>query len=194
MGVLRAYKPSAIFVNWVNKLEIFDAVDDQGNLLGYDLIRGQKIPKGVYHKVIQVFTFNQNNQLLITLRHPDKVFGLLWEVTAGSVLKGEDERSGAVRELEEETGLIVAPDDLKRLYTLLEGDSLWYTYWVKTNVTSADIRYQAKETIDHQWIDGESFMRLFNTGQFPQPMNLRMKQHWDYLKQTLKEAVDFDII
>jgi len=175
-------------------MEMFDAVDAQGNLLGYDLMRGQEIPEGVYHKVVQVFTFNQNNQLLITLRHPEKIFGLLWEVTAGSVLKGEDERQGAIRELEEETGLIVDKDDLKLLTRLLDQDCIWYTYYVQITTTDPKIRYQDKETIDHQWIDGQTFMRLFNTGQFPEPMNFRMKQHWDYIKQTLKEAFDFDII
>lgn len=175
-------------------MEVFDAVDIHGNKLGFDLIRGEKNPEGIYHKVVQVFSFNQNNQLLVTLRHPDKVFGLYWEVTAGSVIKGETELQGAVRELEEETGIQVAQSELKLLYTMIEDDALWYTYLVKTTVNEPEIRYQEGETIDHKWVDASEFMRLFHEGAFPPPMKIRLEEHWEHLKRTLKEQVDFDII
>jgi 8-oxo-dGTP diphosphatase len=175
-------------------MELFDAVDRFGNKLGFDLVRGEQIPEGVYHKVVQIFTFNQDNQLLVTLRHPDKIFGLLWEVTAGSVIKGEDELQGAVRELEEETGIVINPQDLKILYTLIEEDSIWSTYLVKTKVDDHQIRYQEGETIDHRWIDASTFLNYLNEGRFPYPMKLRMQEHWELLKQILKVEADFDII
>ncbi len=175
-------------------MELFDAVDRYGNPLGFEIERGQKFPKGVFHKVVQIFTFNQDNQLLITLRHPDKIFGSQWEVTAGSVIKGESETQGAVRELYEETGIVVSQNDLQLIYTMLENDSIWYTYMVKTVVNEAEIRYQEKETVDHRWIDAKTFMNLVNENTFPYPMKERMIAHWDKLKQTLKDLVDFDII
>jgi len=175
-------------------MELFDAVDRHGNQLGFEIVRGQKNPEGIYHKVAQVFTFNQDNLLLITLRHPDKVFGSLWEVTAGSVIKGESETQGAVRELEEETGIVISENDLKLIYTIIENDSIWYTYMVKTTVNEAEIRYQEGETVNHRWIDAKTFMSLVSEGSFPYPMIERMKANWDNLKQTLKELVDFDII
>lgn len=175
-------------------MELFDAVDRHGNPLGFEIVRGQNNPEGIYHKVVQIFTFNQDNQLLITLRHPDKVFGSLWEVTAGSVIKGESKTQGAVRELAEETGIVIAEDDLKLIYTMIENDSIWYTYMVKTTVNEAEIRYQEGETVNHRWIDAKTFMSLVNDGSFPYPMKERMLTHWDKLKQTLKVLVDFDII
>jgi len=175
-------------------MELFDAVDQQGNKLGFDLIRGEKVPEGIFHKVVQIFTFNQDNELLVTLRHPDKIFGLLWEVTAGSVIKGENEIQGAIRELEEETGILISPKDLIHLYTMIEEDSIWFTYMVKPKIHDLQIRYQEGETIDHRWITAKTFMSLLNEGQFPEPMKLRIQEHWELLKQTLKEQADFDII
>jgi 8-oxo-dGTP pyrophosphatase MutT (NUDIX family) len=175
-------------------MELFDAVDVQGNKLGFDLIRGEKNGERIYHKVVQIFTFNQDNHLLVTLRHPDKVFGLHWEVTAGSVIKGEDEIQGAIRELEEETGIRIQAQALKLLYTMIENDAIWYTYFVKTSVQASEIRYQEGETIDHQWIDASTFMRYLKEGAFPEPMKLRIQEHWDLFKQTLKEQAEFDII
>lgn len=172
-------------------MELFDAVDVNGVKLGFDIVRGDKHPKGVYHKVVQVFTFNQNGQLLVTLRHPDKIFGLFWEITAGSVLKGETELQGAVRELEEETGITVAQNELHLLHTLTETDALWYVYWVKTTVNEDEIRYQEGETIDHRWIDALEFLRLLDEGAFPPPMKERLLEHWDNVRQTLKDKVGF---
>ncbi len=175
-------------------MELFDAVDIHGNKLGFDLTRGENHPQGAFHKVVQIFTLNQDNQLLVTLRHPDKVFGLYWEVTAGSVIKGENELQGAVRELEEETGILVAQYELKLLYTMIEHDALWYTYWVKTTVNEAEIRYQEGETVDHKWIDAKTFLAMVQDDAFPPPMKVRLEEHWDLLKRTLKEQADFDII
>ena len=118
----------------------------------------------------------------------------MWEVTAGSVIKGENELQGAVRELEEETGIQVAQDELRLLYTMIENDALWYTFWVKTTVNEAQIRYQEGETIDHRWIDPQTFLHMVEEGAFPPPMKVRLMEHWDLLKHTLKEQADFDII
>lgn len=34
--------------------EVWDAYDVQGNLLGFDLYRGEPIPEGVYHLVVEI--------------------------------------------------------------------------------------------------------------------------------------------
>ena len=106
-------------------MELFDAFDENGNALGYDLVRGDKIPLGVYHKIVQIYTMDEKNRILITQRHPLKHFGYYWEITAGSVIKGEDELSAAVRELEEETGLIVEKNHLIFIDSFLGQNYIW---------------------------------------------------------------------
>ncbi|AQQ53303.1 NUDIX domain-containing protein [Planococcus lenghuensis] len=48
----------------------------------------------------------------MTQRDAAKSYPLLWEGTGGSVTAGETSRMGAIRELEEETGLIAEADEL----------------------------------------------------------------------------------
>ncbi|WP_367891691.1 NUDIX domain-containing protein [Holdemania filiformis] len=55
-------------------------------------------------------------ELLRTQRHPDKPYGLVWEMNGGSVLAGETNRKGACRELCEEAGLRCARLREKRFY------------------------------------------------------------------------------
>ena len=166
-------------------MERFDAFDEKGNPLGFDLIRGESFPQGAYNKVVQIYTFDQNHHLLITLRHPTKVFGNYWEVTAGAVLKGEHERQGALRELEEETGLQVNPSSLVLFDHHLERHSLWYSYVVVLNEVQPSIRYQANETVDHRWIKLDQFESELQQDLFPNVMVDRFKNH----KNTLLESL-----
>ena len=53
---------------------------------------------------------------LLTQRHPDKLYGLVWEMNGGPVLAGEINRKGACRELREEAGLRCAKLCEKRFY------------------------------------------------------------------------------
>ncbi|WP_423786568.1 NUDIX domain-containing protein [Holdemania filiformis] len=51
-----------------------------------------------------------------TQLHPDKPYGLVWEMNGGPVLAGEINRKGACRELREEAGLRCARLREKRFY------------------------------------------------------------------------------
>ena len=96
--------------------ELWDAYDREGNLLGFDLVRGEPLPEGAYHLVAEVLAVANDGRVLLTRRHPDKRWGGLWEYTGGSVLKGETPVQGALRELREETGIAVSALDLHPVY------------------------------------------------------------------------------
>lgn len=63
------------------KREVWDAVDENGELLGFDLYRdewGKKpIPEGAHHRVVEIFTVTKQGEVLCTQRDPKKrVFAL----------------------------------------------------------------------------------------------------------------------
>ena len=96
--------------------ELWDAYDQEGNPLGFDLVRGEPVPEGVYHLVVEIFAVTADGRVLITQRHPDKAWGGRWEYTGGAVVKGETPVEGTLRELREETGVIVSAQDLHPVY------------------------------------------------------------------------------
>lgn len=68
------------------------------------MVRGEKIPKGLYHLVSEIIVRHQDGTYLLTQRDERKDFGGMWEATAGgSALKGESPLDCAKRELYEET-------------------------------------------------------------------------------------------
>ncbi len=150
-------------------MELFDAYDEHGYALGYELVRGDVIPIGVYHKIVQIYTLDQSNRVLITQRHPSKHFGYYWEITAGSVIKGEDELYAAIRELYEETGICIASNNLQLIKSYLGQNSIWFSYIHKVNMEEQKIKLAQEETIDYRFIPIEEFYHMIDTKQFPKP-------------------------
>ena len=52
--------------------ELWDACDREGNPLGFDLVRGEPVPAGVWHLVAEIYSVTRDGRMLVTKRHPDK--------------------------------------------------------------------------------------------------------------------------
>ena len=77
---------------------------------GRSHIRGDELPEGLFHLVVQVWLKNSEGRYLISQRSADRpTFPLMWETTGGSVLMGEDSLTGAIREAKEELGIDLPP-------------------------------------------------------------------------------------
>ena len=87
--------------------EIWDGYLRDGSLANKDLIRGEKIPNGLYHLVSEILVRHIDGDYLLMQRDYNKPnYGGYYEATAGgSALKGEDKITCAKRELFEETGI-----------------------------------------------------------------------------------------
>jgi 8-oxo-dGTP pyrophosphatase MutT (NUDIX family) len=150
-------------------MELFDAVDREEKILGFDLERGKNIPAGVYHRIVEIFTINERMEILLTKRDRKKMWGGLWEITGGAVIKGETPAAGALRELQEETGLHVDQADLHMIAsTYSEGDpsGIYKTYGVFVDMTKQQIHLQAEETIDFRFVSYEEFLTFIETDQY----------------------------
>lgn len=81
-------------------------------------IRGEEIPEGCFHLVVHVWLKNPAGQYLISRRSADRpTFPLMWETTGGSVLMGEDSLAGAVREVREELGIDLPPEEGQLMFS-----------------------------------------------------------------------------
>ncbi len=140
--------------------------DVNRNPLGHTHPRGVPIKKGEYHIVVQICVQDSFGRLLMTKRHPQKIDGNMWEVTAGSALAGEDSVTGAMRELREETGLIVEKEQMKLLYTRTGHDFFLDSYIVQLDRKGEDVAValQEGETVDFIWADNDAQERIEREG------------------------------
>ncbi|OAN10111.1 NUDIX hydrolase [Exiguobacterium undae] len=134
-------------------MEIWDLVDESRKLLGKLHTRGNELQRGEFHVVVEIFTFNADAQILLTQRDPLKSYPLLWESTGGSVNAGEGSIDGAIRELEEETGIVVNPADLQYLGEMKKGNYFLdsYLYVSTRNIEISELILQSGEVCDAKW-------------------------------------------
>ncbi len=97
--------------------EYVDVVDENDNLIEIKL-KSHVHNDGRWHRVANVWILNYKGEILLQKRSPDKeTFANLWDVSSAGHLKaGEDYESAAIRELEEELGVEVGPEELTFLW------------------------------------------------------------------------------
>ena len=99
-------------------MEVWDLYNERRERTGQSHIRGDAIPEGLYHLVVHVWIRNSRGEYLISQRSADRpTLPLKWECVGGSVVKGENSLTGALRETREEVGLQLLPERGKLLFS-----------------------------------------------------------------------------
>ena len=133
--------------------ELWELRDEQERPTGKTIFRGEPVPPGYWHIVVDIWTITADGRLLLTRRHPDKPFGLSWEGTAGSVLAGESSLEGALRELREETGLRAAPTQVRLLSSERKDSFFFDSYLYLCPEQEPPLTLQPEEVVDACFID-----------------------------------------
>jgi 8-oxo-dGTP pyrophosphatase MutT (NUDIX family) len=161
--------------------EIWDVTDIHGTPTGVLHRRGDgPVPEGAFHIVASVCVVSSTGRVLVSLRAPGKEYPLAWEFPAGSALRAESSRRGASRELEEETGLAVAPDDLVLVGRVIEERAL-FDLWIARVEGEPTPVPDPEEVQDAEWVTLDEVRRRWHAGMFATPWNQRFAQLWDTL-------------
>ena len=111
---------------------------------------------------------------MISQRSADRpTYPLKWECVGGSVLKGEDSLSGALRETKEEVGLSLSPNDGKQVCSLvgrvINGIRFSDIVDVWSFKYDGEVDLQAattKEVAQTVWMNKAAIKELFEKGEF----------------------------
>lgn len=145
-------------------MELWDIYDENRIATGRTHVRGVPLEKGDYHLIADVWTVNLKNQILLTRRHPDKPYGLMWECTGGSVLAGETSLEGALRELSEEAGIKAQKQDLHLIHSIRQKERFVDTFITRLDVTIEDVRMQPEEVVDAKFVTFKDLLELWKQG------------------------------
>lgn len=158
-------------------MEIWDAYKQDGSLAGCDLIRGEEIPKGLFHLVSEIIVKHKDGMYLLMQRDWKKPnFPGLYEATAGgSAIKGEEPYDVAVRELKEETG--IDAKELNQIYRCTSKDTIYYGYICETDCDKDSITLQEGETISYLWLTKEEFLKFVESDKYVQSYKKRMSEY-----------------
>lgn len=99
--------------------ELIDIVDENGNYIGKTCLKSEAHKYGYFHLTIHVWLYTSDQQILLQKRAvTKKVFPGLWDISvAGHIAAGEDIKIAAVREIKEEIGFEILPENLHKIGT-----------------------------------------------------------------------------
>ena len=143
-------------------MEIWDAYDENFNKIdNVTLIRGEKLPEGLFHLVGKIIVKHTDGSYLLMQRDRRKHFGGMWEATAGgSALRGETPIECAARELREETGIV--SDHLVEIGRVknYEKNTLYVEFLCVTDCKKDSVTLQEGETIAYKWVSRDELVSM----------------------------------
>ena len=153
-------------------MEYWDVYDGERRWTGRTRARGEELGEGEYQLVVIGWLRDREGRWLVTRRAATKSsFPLMWEVPGGCVQAGEESITAVMREILEETGVALRPEDGRLLISYKRGDEpSWENpgfldVWV-FQVDAPAVRLQPRETCDYRWETREGILSLIESGQF----------------------------
>lgn len=144
-------------------VEIWDLYTKNRIKTGITHQRGKPIPNGSFHIVVEVWTIVDEREILLTQRHPNKAWPLLWECTGGSILKNETSIQGVKREIYEEIGLTIMENDLELVYEYTNNESIYdvYALYIEKSRLN-EIKPGKDEVVDYKTVTRDEFNEMIN--------------------------------
>ncbi|MBE6959270.1 MAG: NUDIX domain-containing protein [Ruminococcaceae bacterium] len=144
----------------MTQIELWDVLDENRQPTGRLHRRGETLPDGDYHLTVHVWTRRRDGKFLLTKRSANKTFPLMWETTAGSAVAGDDSLSAALREVREETGLILKPENGRLILTHKSRHTFADIWLFEQEFSLADVVLQDGETCDAKLATKEEILQM----------------------------------
>jgi len=177
-------------------MELIDVLDSAGNKTGEVKTKKKIYESGDIHKTVHIWIINDKNEILVQKRNPKKsTYAGLWAISvAGHIKAGETSEEACLRELKEEIGQKLKPEDLKYLFTLNREVSFPQyniktiddVYLVKLDIDVENTKLQFSELTDIKYVYYEYLERIFkNNDKEYVPYEKEHELLFDYLKKNL---------
>lgn len=153
--------------------ELWEVLDENRKPTGRLHRRCDSLSTGDYHLTVHIWIQRSDGMFLLTKRSPNKTFPLMWEVSAGSAVAGDDSLTAALREVREETGLILLPEN-GQLIRADKGSNHYADMWYfQQDFSLDDIVLLEGETCDAMLATKEKILQLERDGMFVPIANLK---------------------
>ncbi|MCX6793354.1 MAG: NUDIX domain-containing protein [Candidatus Falkowbacteria bacterium] len=144
--------------------ELIDIYDENGNSLGITKLRSEIHKNGDWHKTVHVYVVNPQGQYLIHLRSPFKdLHPSHWGTRfGGHVIAGDDFKKTVIKELKEEIGLDITPNDLIEgqisNYNSANNNEIVKYYFYDFEGDIKDLSFNDNEVVEVKWLSPEEII------------------------------------
>lgn len=153
--------------------EQIDILNPDGSFAGYARGRTEVHAKGLWHRTVHIWAFDEDGRVLFQLRSHVKENNpsLLDTSCAGHISAGDDSKHAAIRELHEELGVTKQIEDLEYLFesghnSVLNNGSYFDNEYYDTyriclsSEEAASLVPQPGEVDDFVWMTVEEFLEF----------------------------------
>ena len=154
-------------------MEYFDVLNENGEFTGRIATREECHEKGLWHRAVYGFIFNQNGDVLLQKRSKNKkLWPDLWDITAGGhVLAGEFGSQALIREIKEELDIGVAENEVKYLVGSISSNvkgniinnHFNECYIVTKDIDISKIKLQEDEVSDIKWFSKQEILNRIDS-------------------------------
>lgn len=152
---------------------------------GKTINKGEKIPEGFYHIVVETLIKHTDGTYLVMQRSFDKKEypGKYEGSCGGSIVAGESKESGAIREVFEESGISVTEVVPTYYFVRSAVNVINQGYLAITDVKNKDIKYQREETINHKWLTLEELKTFIKSNEYNASHASRLSTYLDTVRE-----------
>lgn len=145
-------------------MEIRDLYNENKELTGETIVKGEAVPKGRYYITVVVWIQNDNGEFLIQKRVQRK--DGKWATTGGHPVSGETSKQGIITEIKEELGIDTDINKIQLFKTIKTEDDFVDLYYLKQNIDIKDINLQKEEVDDVAWNSIQEIKNKINNNEF----------------------------
>ena len=148
--------------------EYWDVLDENRKPTGRTHRRIDKLPPGDFHLVVRAWIVNNKGEILITRRAFNKMgWPGKWEIPSGSATAGEESLEAAIRETQEECGIILPAETAELFSTYRREHGAFHDNWLfRYDFDLSDIVLQENETIDARAATWSEVSAMMEQGKF----------------------------
>lgn len=142
-------------------MERRDLYDENRNLTGETILKGEETLKGRYIVVVLVFIQNSKGEFLIQKR--SKIKNGKYATTGGHPKSGESSIQGILTEVKEEIGLELNPKDLQLYFSGKSEEErvFWDDYYIKMDIEDiTKLKLQKEEVDSIEWLSKNDIVKL----------------------------------
>ncbi len=151
----------------MEEIEKRDLYDENKNLTGETMYKGEEIPEGKYIVVVLVYIQNSEGKFLIQKRSERK--NGKYATTGGHPKSGESSLEGILTEVKEEIGLDINPEKIELYYGGRSDEErvFWDDYYAKIDVPNIEnLQLQEEEVASVHWFSADEIHELMKQDKF----------------------------
>ena len=181
--------------------EYIDIVTKTGKFTGKSCLKSEAHNNGYYHNTAHIWLYTKNGEILLSQRSAAKViYPLLWDISvAGHVDARETIEQAAIRETQEEIGLLLTEKDLKKIGVFecfqkykcgIIDNEFHHTFITELKVDISELKLQKNEVEAVKLVSINQFKELLknskNSNHFVHTYNAYYEFVLDVIRQKIK--------